>query len=58
MDKESLEHGLGVGKISNFTRSGTYNMLWWASKSTRFYQVERRENFDAASPWETIGRRD
>jgi hypothetical protein len=40
--------------ITNFTRSGTYNTLWWTSKSTRLYQVERRESLDAASPWETI----
>ncbi len=40
--------------ITSFTRSGTYNTLWWASKSTRLYQVERRERFEAASPWETI----
>jgi hypothetical protein len=40
--------------ITSFTRSGTYNQLWWASKSTRLYQVQRRQSFDAASSWETI----
>jgi hypothetical protein len=40
--------------ISSFTRSGSYNTLWWTAKSTRLYQVERRETLDAASPWETI----
>ena len=39
--------------ITNFTRSGTYNTLWWTSKPTRLYQVERSAAFDAASPWET-----
>jgi hypothetical protein len=41
-------------RITTFTRSGTYNTLWWTSKSTRLYQVQRRESFDAASSWETI----
>jgi hypothetical protein len=40
--------------ITSFTRDGTYNTLWWTSKSTRLYHVERRETFDNASPWETI----
>ncbi len=40
--------------ITSFTRSGTYNTLWWTSKPTRLYQVQRRESLAAASPWETI----
>jgi parallel beta-helix repeat protein len=40
--------------ITSFTRNGTYNTLWWTSKSTRLYQVQRREKLDDASPWETI----
>ena len=40
--------------ITSFTRSGTYNTLWWTSKSTRLYQVDRNASLDAASPWETI----
>ena len=40
--------------ITSFTRDGTYNTLWWTSKPTRLYQVQRRETLDAASPWETI----
>jgi parallel beta-helix repeat protein len=40
--------------ITSFTRSGTYNTLWWTSKSTRLYRVERRETLDEASPWEII----
>lgn len=41
-------------EITSFTRSGTYNTLWWTSEPTRFYRVERRAAFDVASPWETI----
>jgi hypothetical protein len=40
--------------ILGYTRNGTYNTLWWTSKPTRFYRVERRVAFDVASPWETI----
>ncbi len=40
--------------ITSVTRSGTYNTLWWTSKSTRLYQVERRTALDASSLWETI----
>jgi hypothetical protein len=39
--------------IISFTRSGTFNTLWWTSKSTRLYRVERRATFDDASPWKT-----
>ena len=41
-------------RITSFTRSGTYNTLWWTSKSTRLYRVERRETVGDASSWETI----
>jgi hypothetical protein len=41
-------------RITLFTRSGTYNTLWWTSEPTRFYRVERRAALDVASPWETI----
>jgi hypothetical protein len=40
--------------ITSFTRDGTYNTLWWTSKSTRLYRVERRETLDDTSAWETI----
>ena len=40
--------------ITSFTRSGTYNTLWWTSKPTRLYQVERCASLDGSSPWETI----
>ena len=40
--------------VTSFTRSGTYNTLWWTSKSTRLYQVQRRETLGDISPWETI----
>jgi hypothetical protein len=40
--------------ITGFTRDGTYNTLWWTGKSTRLYQVERRETLDGVTPWETI----
>ena len=40
--------------ITNFTRSGNYNTLWWSSKSTRLYQVQRCAALDPAAPWETI----
>jgi hypothetical protein len=39
--------------ITSYTRVGSYNMLWWTAKPTRFYRVERRAAFDVASPWET-----
>ncbi len=34
--------------------SPTYMILEWTSQPTRFYRVERRAAFDAASPWETL----
>jgi len=40
--------------ITNFTRSGTYNTLWWSSKSTRLYQVQRCMALAPAVSWETI----
>ncbi|HTY88668.1 MAG TPA: PKD domain-containing protein [Candidatus Acidoferrum sp.] len=40
--------------ITSFTRSGTYNTLWWTSKPTRLYQVQRCFALDGSSPWETI----
>jgi hypothetical protein len=41
-------------RITSLTRSGTYNTLWWASKSTRLYEVQRRAALDASSAWDTI----
>jgi hypothetical protein len=41
-------------RITSFTRSGTYNTLYWTSEPTRFYRMERRAGFDVSSPWETI----
>jgi hypothetical protein len=41
-------------RITTFTRTGTYNTLWWTSKPTRLYQVERCAVLDASSAWETI----
>ena len=40
--------------ITSFTRSGTYNTLWWTSKPTRHYQVERCAMLNGQSGWETI----
>ncbi|HTY87908.1 MAG TPA: choice-of-anchor Q domain-containing protein [Candidatus Acidoferrum sp.] len=40
--------------ITRYTREGTYNTLWWTSKSTRLYQVQRCVVLDGSSPWETI----
>lgn len=40
--------------ITSFTRTGTYNTLWWTSKPTRLYQVERCATLGASSPWETV----
>ena len=41
-------------RITSYTRTGTYNTMWWTSKPTRLYRLERRAAFDAGSPWETI----
>ncbi len=41
-------------RITSFTRSGTYNTLWWTSKPTRLYQVERCAALEPSSLWETI----
>ncbi len=40
--------------ITSYTRDGTYNTLWWTSKTTRLYCVERCETLDGTSSWETI----
>ena len=40
--------------ITSFTRDGTYITLWWTSKPTRLYQVQRRQTLGDGSPWETI----
>jgi hypothetical protein len=39
--------------IISYTRNGSYNSLWWTSKPTRLYRVERRAAFDDSSSWET-----
>jgi hypothetical protein len=41
-------------RVISFTRSGTYNTLWWSSKATRLYQVQRCATLDDSSLWETI----
>jgi hypothetical protein len=38
-------------RVLSYTRSGTYNTLWWTSKPTRFYAVQRRLALDPASNW-------
>ena len=40
-------------RITSFTRSGTYNTLWWTSQPNRLYRVERRTDLGGDSPWET-----
>lgn len=45
-------------RITSFTRTGTYNTLWWTSEPTRFYRVERCAALDDVSRWETIISRD
>ena len=40
--------------ITSYAREGTYNTLWWTSKPTRLYQVQRCAALDGSSPWETI----
>ena len=40
--------------ITSYARDGTYNTLWWTSKTTRLYSVERCETLDSTSSWETI----
>lgn len=40
--------------ITSFNRDGTYNTLWWTSKSTRLYRVERCETLVGSPAWETI----
>ena len=41
-------------RITSFTRTGTYNSLWWTSQSNRLYRVERCVAPDGLWPWETI----
>jgi hypothetical protein len=41
-------------RITSFTRTGTYNTLWWTSQPSRLYRVERHASLDDASRWETI----
>jgi hypothetical protein len=40
-------------RITGYTRTGSYNTLWWTSRPTRLYQVQRHGPLDVASPWET-----
>jgi len=38
-------------RILSFTRTGTYNTLYWTSRPTRFYRLEQRASFSPADPW-------
>lgn len=50
----SPEDGNDYLHIISFTHNGTFNTLWWSSKPTRHYQVERCATLGGSSPWETI----
>jgi len=39
--------------ITDFSRTGSYNLLKWASKPSRLYRVDRRATLNASSVWET-----
>ena len=37
--------------ITSYTRTGTYNNLWWRSQPTRYYAVEGKRVLDPGSNW-------
>ena len=41
-------------RITRYTRTNTYNTLWWTAKPTRLYRVERRSAVGPGSSWEEL----
>jgi hypothetical protein len=40
-------------QITDFSRAGSYNLIKWTSKPSRFYRVDRRASLNPSSVWET-----